>query len=70
MCIVTLGIDLAKNIFALHGVDQNGHAVLVKPRVPRDLLVTLVAQLPPCLKIGSDALKTHFMDELASIFYS
>ncbi len=31
MCIVTLGIDLAKNIFALHGVDQNGHAVLVKP---------------------------------------
>lgn len=54
MSIVTLGIDLAKNIFALHGVDQNGKAVLVKPRVPRDQLAGLVAQLPPCV-IGMEA---------------
>ncbi len=46
MDIVTLGIDLAKNIFALHGVDQTGRAVLVKPRVRRDQLLELVASLP------------------------
>jgi hypothetical protein len=33
MNMVTVGIDLAKNIFALHGVDQSGKAVLVKPKV-------------------------------------
>lgn len=43
MHIVTLGIDLAKNIFALHGVDQIGRAVLMKPRVARDQLLSLVA---------------------------
>lgn len=54
MNIVTLGIDLAKNIFALHGVDQTGRAVLVKPRVRRESLVELVASIPPCL-IGMEA---------------
>lgn len=49
MNIVTLGIDLAKNIFALHGVDQTGCVVLVKPRVAREQLLSLVASLPPCL---------------------
>jgi transposase len=54
MAIVTLGIDLAKNVFALHGVDANGKAVLVKPSVPRAKLLELVASLPPCL-IGMEA---------------
>lgn len=35
MNMVAVGVDFAKNIFALHGVDQNGRTVLVKPRVPR-----------------------------------
>jgi transposase len=54
MSIVTIGIDLAKNIFALHGVDQSGKAVLIKPRVARSQLLELVASLPPCL-IGMEA---------------
>lgn len=54
MGIVTLGIDLAKNVFALHGVDQTGKPVLVKPKVVRAKLVETVAQLPPCL-IGMEA---------------
>ena len=54
MAIVTLGIDLAKNVFALHGVDQYGKAVLIKPKVARGQLLELVAQLPPCL-IGLEA---------------
>ena len=54
MSIVTLGIDLAKNVFALHGVDATGRAVLVRPSVPRSKLLETVAALPPCL-IGMEA---------------
>jgi len=31
--ITTVSIDLAKNVFAVHYVDQNGKTVLVKPRI-------------------------------------
>jgi transposase len=54
MSILTLGIDLAKNIFAVHGVDENGKAVLIKPMVGRDQLLPLIMQIPPCL-IGIEA---------------
>jgi transposase len=54
MSIITVGIDLAKNIFAVHGVDENGKAVLIKPKVSRDQLLPLIVQLPPCL-IGIEA---------------
>jgi len=54
MPIVTIGIDLARNVFAVHGVDETGKAILVKPRVSRDQLATLIAQLPACL-IGMEA---------------
>ncbi|GLS14047.1 hypothetical protein GCM10007935_14770 [Hydrogenophaga electricum] len=35
MAIVSVGIDLAKNVFAVHGVDEAGKPALVRPRVPR-----------------------------------
>jgi len=54
MSIITVGIDLAKNVFAVHGVDDNGKSVLVKPRVSREHLPALIAQLPPCV-IGMEA---------------
>ena len=54
MAIVTLGIDLAKNVFALHGVDATGRAVLMRPSVARGKLLELVASLPPCL-VGMEA---------------
>ena len=54
MNIITIGIDLAKNIFAVHGVNESGKAELVKPKVPRDQLLPLIANLPPCL-IGMEA---------------
>jgi transposase len=47
MAIETLGIDIAKNVFQLHGVGRNGHAVL-KRRVMRDELLTVIAQIEPC----------------------
>ncbi len=54
MNIITIGIDLAKNVFAIHGVDENGKVGLVKPKVARDQLLPLIANLPPCL-IGMEA---------------
>ena len=54
MNIITVGIDLAKNVFAVHGVNDSGKAALVKPKVQRADLLPLIAQLPPCL-IGMEA---------------
>ena len=54
MSIVAVGIDLAKNVFAVHGVGASGKPELVKPDVKRNKLLELIASLPPCL-IGMEA---------------
>jgi transposase len=54
MAIVCVGVDLAKNVFAIHGVDDVGKAVWVQPRVPRAQLLAAFSHLPPCL-IGMEA---------------
>jgi transposase len=54
MRILFVGIDLAKNVFALHGVDETGKPALVNPNVARGKLVDLVASLPVCT-IGMEA---------------
>ena len=53
MHTTTLGIDLAKNVFQLHGVDARGRAVLSR-RVKRQQLLDTVANLPACV-IGMEA---------------
>ena len=47
MTIETLGIDIAKNVFQLHGVNRNVRVVL-KRRVMRDQLLAVLAQIGPC----------------------
>ena len=51
--ITTVGIDLAKNVFSVHGVDAHGKTVLRKT-VSRGALLELMAQLPRCL-VGMEA---------------
>jgi len=51
--VTTVGIDLAKRVFALHGVDETGRVVL-RRMVRREQLVELIAGLSPCL-IGMEA---------------
>ena len=48
-----LGIDIAKNVFQLHGVDKLGHRCL-KKRLKRDELLDKLSQLPPCV-VGIEA---------------
>jgi transposase len=54
VAIVYVGIDLAKNVFAVHGVNDAGRPELVRPSVPRAKLRELIAALPPCT-IGMEA---------------
>jgi transposase len=42
VAIVTVGINLTKNVFAVHGVDTTGKPVLLRPCVPRTKLTELM----------------------------
>jgi transposase len=52
--IITVGIDLAKNVFAVHAVDIHGQVVWTKSAVKRAHLLELIANIPPCV-IGMEA---------------
>lgn len=53
MRITTVGIDLAKNVFQVHGVNEHGNAVM-KKQLKRHLVIEFFANMPPCL-IGMEA---------------
>jgi transposase len=53
MKITTIGIDLAKDVFQLHGVDERGHVVL-KRQIRRKEMIEFFVKLQPCL-IGMEA---------------
>ena len=53
MKITTIGIDLAKNVFQVHGIDVHGK-VQVKKQLKRAQVLTFFANLPPGL-IGMEA---------------
>ena len=53
MNVTAVGIDLAKNVLQVHGVDARGKVVL-RRQLRRDLVTAFFAQLPPCL-IGMEA---------------
>ena len=53
MKLTTIGIDLAKSVFQVHGVDERGKAVLRRQLKRKDVMA-YVANLEPCL-IGMEA---------------
>ena len=52
--ITTIGLDLAKHVFQVHGVDAAGKVVL-KRRLRRVQVVDFFAALSPCLVGGGMA---------------
>jgi len=59
MNITTLGIDLAKNIFQLHGVNSAGEIVL-KKTLSRIKLLEFIAQLPVCRIVMEACAGAHY----------
>jgi len=53
MKVTTVGIDLAKNVFQLHGVNKFGKPV-IKKQIRRDQMAEFFVNLPDCL-IGMEA---------------
>ena len=51
--ITTIGMDLAKNVIQVHGVDDRGKAVL-KKRLKRNQVASFFANLPAC-RVGMEA---------------
>jgi len=64
MKITTIGIDLAKNVFQVHGVDCKG-TVVVRKQLRRRQVLTFFKDLSPCL-IGMEACASahHWAREL------
>jgi transposase len=67
MKITTVGIDLAKSVFQIHGVDARGKAVLRK-QLKRSEMAMFFANLPPCL-IGMEACSSahHWARKLIAV---
>ncbi len=51
--ITTIGLDLAKNVFYIHGVDARGK-IVVKKKLTRTKVLEFFANLQPCL-VGMEA---------------
>src|SRR4051795_7082398 len=65
--ITTVGLDLAKQVFQVHGVDAEG-ATVVRKQLRRAQLLVFFAKLPPCL-VGMEACATahHWARELRAL---
>jgi transposase len=51
--VITIGLDIAKSVFQVHGVDEVG-TVAIRKRVSRSKVLEFFADLPPCL-VGIEA---------------
>ena len=54
--VSTIGLDIAKSVLQIHGVDAAG-AVVMRKRITRGKLLEFFAALPPCL-VGIEACPT------------
>lgn len=57
--ITLLGIDIAKEIFQLHGMDEQGNAAL-KKKIKRAQLLEFIMQLDPCLIVMEACGGSHY----------
>ncbi len=65
--VTTIGLDLAKSVFQVHGIAANGTVVVVK-RLLRKQVIGFFSRLPSCL-IGMKACATahHWARALAAL---
>jgi transposase len=67
MQIATIGIDLAKHVFQLHGVGPDG-AVILRQKLRRTQVIQFFAKMPRCL-VGMEACATahHWAREITAL---
>lgn len=65
--VSTIGLDIAKSVFQVHGVDGDGN-VVIRKRLSRSKVLAFFADLPPCL-VGIEACPTahHWSRELREL---
>ncbi len=65
--VTTIGVDLAKNVFQVHGVDASG-GVVIRKQLRRRQVMPFFGKLTPCL-IGVEACATshHWARELQAL---
>ena len=51
--VTTIGLDIAKSVFQVHGVDAEGN-VLIRRQLKRRYILAFFEKLPPCL-VGIEA---------------
>jgi transposase len=51
--MTTIGLDIAKSVFQVHGIDAEGHLV-VRRQLKRRQVVAFFQKMPPCL-VGIEA---------------
>ena len=65
--ITTVGLDIAKSVFQVHGVDADGQ-VMVRRQLKRRYVLAFFQKLPPCL-VGIEACASahHWSRELQTL---
>ena len=65
--VKTIGLDIAKSVFQVHGVDADGQ-VIVRRKLKRRYVLAFFEKLPPCL-VGMEACATshHWSRELQAL---
>ena len=65
--ITTIGLDIAKSVFQVHGIDAEGNVIL-RRQLKRRYVLTFFQKLPPCL-VGIEACASshHWSRELQAL---
>src|SRR2546422_11361227 len=63
--VTTIGLDIAKSVFQVHGVDAEGK-VIIRRKLKRRYIVAFFQKLPPCL-VGIEASSHHWSRELHAL---
>ena len=65
--ITTIGLDIAKSVFQVHGIDAGGQ-VVIRRQLKRRYVLTFFQKLPPCL-VGIEACASshHWSRELQAL---
>jgi transposase len=68
--VTTIGLDIAKSVFQVHGVDAAGQ-VIIRRQLKRRYMLAFFQKLPPCL-VGIEACASshHWSSELHALGHS